>query len=396
MTVSNVTPSRSAIESSAIDAFQARFGTPPAVVASAPGRVNLIGEHTDYNDGFVFPAALDRGTAVAIAPRTDDRLVMCSGNGGPEGSFPVARLYPSEDRAWTDYIIGVAALLRDRGHAIEGANICVHGNVPRGAGLSSSAALELSTALALIEQNGLSLPALDVIRLCQQAEHEFAGVKCGIMDQFISRLGKRDHALMLDCRSLDYALVPIPPGVELLVCDTGVRRALAGSEYNRRRAECEAGVRYFASRRPGITALRDVTPDDLREAGGTLDPVVRRRCEHVVGENGRVLDAAEALRAGDLSQLGKLMYDSHLSLKSAYEVSCPELDLIVDICAEADGVVGARMTGAGFGGCAICLAEKGAAPSVIARLEKEYPRVTGKNPAVYVCAVDDGAAVRRL
>ena len=396
MTAPPVTPTRSAIESDAIDDFRARFGTSPAFVASAPGRVNLIGEHTDYNDGFVLPAALDRGTAVAIGPRTDDRLVMCTGNGGPEGSFALARLYPSENRAWTDYCIGVAALLRDGGHPVQGASICVHGNVPRGAGLSSSAALELATALALIELNGLSVPPLDVIRLCQRAEHEFAGVKCGIMDQFISRLGKRDHALMLDCRSLDYALVPIPAGVELLVCDTGVRRALAASEYNKRRAECDAGVRYFAARRPGITALRDVTPDDLRDAGTDLDPVVRRRCEHVVGENGRVLAAAAALRAGNLSEFGKLMYDSHLSLKTAYEVSCAELDMIVDICAEADGVVGARMTGAGFGGCAICLVEKGAAPSVIARLEKEYPRAPGKNPAVYVCAVDDGATSRRL
>lgn len=388
--------SRSAIEHSAVEAFQARFGTSPAIVASAPGRVNLIGEHTDYNDGFVLPAAIDRGTAVAIGPRDDDRLVMCSGSGGPEGSFPITRLYPSEDRAWTDYLIGVASLLRERDGHLLGANMCVHGNVPRGAGLSSSAALELAAAFALIALNGLDVPSIDIIRLCQQAEHEFAGVMCGIMDQFISCLGKRGHALMLDCRSLDYHLVPIPSGVQLLVCDTGVRRALAASEYNKRRAECEAGVRLLATRLPGVRALRDVTLDQLHEFGGLLDPVVRRRCEHVVGENNRVVRASDALRAGDLSEFGKLMYDSHVSLKTGYDVSCAELDLIVDICAEVDGVFGARMTGAGFGGCAICLVRNEAAGAVVARLNDEYPRGSGKKPAVYVCAVDDGATARRI
>jgi galactokinase len=391
-----VIPSRSAIEHCAVEGFQARFGTPPTFVASAPGRVNLIGEHTDYNDGFVFPAAIDRGTAVAIGPRDDDRLVMRSGSGGPEGSFPVSRLYPSEDRAWTDYLIGVASLLRDRGKELRGANLCVHGNVPRGAGLSSSAALELATAFALIRLNGLDVPPIDVIRLCQRAEHEFAGVKCGVMDQFIACLGKRGHALLLDCRSLDYDQVPIPPGVQVLICDTGVRRSLAVSEYNARRAECDAGVRLLSARIPGIRALRDLSMDQLREFGDLLDPVIRRRCAHVVEENQRVVLASRALRAGDLSEFGKLMYDSHLSLKTQYEVSCAELDLVVDICAEAEGVFGARMTGAGFGGCAICLVRDGAVESVVARLSEEYPRGSGKNPSVYVCSVDDGVTTRAL
>jgi galactokinase len=201
---------------------------------------------------------------------------------------------------------------------------------------------------------------------------------------------------MLDCRSLAYEQVPLPAGVELLVCDTGVRRALANSEYNRRREECAAGVQALSSVLPGVTALRDVQPAQLEEHAHLLDPVVRRRCRHVVTENERVVNSAGALRRGDLSEFGKLMYDSHLSLRVDYDVSCRELDMIVDICAESEGVYGARMTGAGFGGCAICLVKEGAAGDVIGRLKREYPRLSGRDPSVYVCHADDGATARQL
>jgi galactokinase len=358
--------------------------------------VNLIGEHTDYNEGFVFPAAIDRSTAVAIGPRNDDRLVMCSGSMQGESAFALDRLFPSDRRAWTDYLVGVAALLREQHGQLRPASLCVHGVVPRGSGLSSSAALELATAFALIAFNGIDILPLDIIRLCQRAEHEYAGVLCGIMDQFISCLGKRSHALMLDCRSLQYELVPIPDGVVLLVCDTGVRRALAASAYNQRHTECAEGVRLLDAHRPGITTLRDVTADDLSAYGSELPPLVLKRCRHVVYENARVIRSARALREGDLSEFGKLMYDSHLSLRDDYEVSCAELDAMVDICAEAEGVFGARMTGAGFGGSVICLAREAAAPEITARLLKEYPRTTGKSPSVYVCAIDDGATARVL
>ncbi|MEW6511427.1 MAG: galactokinase [Bacteroidota bacterium] len=387
---------RAAVEETAAATYRNRFGSPPSIVASAPGRVNLIGEHTDYNEGFVFPAAIDRSIAVAVGPRNDGRLVMCSASMQGETAFALDRLFPSERRAWTDYLVGVAALLRERHGSLRPANICVHGVVPRGSGLSSSAALELATAFGLIAFNGIDIPPLDIITLCQRAEHEYAGVLCGIMDQFISCLGKRSHALMLDCRSLEYELVPIPPGVVLLVCDTGVRRALASSAYNQRRSECAEGVRLFASHRPGISALRDVTDDDLNAHASELTPVVLKRCRHVIHENARVVRSARALREGDLSEFGKLMYDSHLSLRDDYEVSCAELDAVVDICAEAEGVFGARMTGAGFGGSAICLAREEAASEITARLLKEYPRTTGKSPSVYVCAVDDGATARVL
>jgi galactokinase len=371
------------------------FGASPQVVASAPGRVNLIGEHTDYNDGFVLPAAIDRATAVAVGARDDDRLVMNPGS-AQDASFSLARLYPSEQRAWTDYLTGVASLLQRRGTPLCGANVYVHGNVPRGAGLSSSAALELATAFALIALNGLAIPPVETARLCQQAEHEFAGVKCGIMDQFISCLGRKNHAMLLDCRSLAYEHVPIPAGVELVVCDTGVKRALAGSEYNQRREECNTGVRILRSKLAGITALRDVSPAQLHDLQGLLDPVVRRRCMHVVTENDRVRRSVRALREGNLSEFGKLMYDSHLSLRRDYEVSCPELDLIVDLCAESDGVYGARMTGAGFGGSAICLTKEGFAEGVIARLNAGYHGKNGEKASVYVCSIDDGATVKRV
>lgn len=390
-----MSPSRDSIEQQAISAYTKHFGVSPQAVASAPGRVNLIGEHTDYNDGYVLPGAIDRATAVAVGTRDDDRLVMNPGSAQDAG-FSLSRLYPSERRAWTDYLTGVASLLQSRGSVLSGANMYVYGNVPRGAGLSSSAALELAAAFALIELNGLTIPPVETAKLCQQAEHEFAGVRCGIMDQFISCLGKRNNAMLLDCRSLAYEHVPIPPGVELIVCDTGVKRALAGSEYNRRREECNAGVRILSSKLPGITALRDVSPDQFHDLQGLLDPVVRKRCMHVVTEDDRVGRSARALRGGDLTEFGKLMYDSHLSLRRDYEVSCPELDMIVDLCAGSDGVYGARMTGAGFGGCVVCLAKAGSAGGVIAELDARYHGKNGENATVYVCSIDDGARGRRI
>jgi galactokinase len=390
-----VNPTRDSIEQHAVSAYTKHFGAPPHAVASAPGRVNLIGEHTDYNDGYVLPAAIDRATAVAVGARDDDRLVMNPGS-ARDASFALSRLYPSERRAWTDYLTGVASLLLSTGAPLRGANVFVWGDVPRGAGLSSSAALELATAFALIELNGLSIPPVDTAKLCQRAEHEFAGVMCGIMDQFITCLGRRDHALMLDCRTLAYDYVPIPQGVQLIVCDTGVRRALAASEYNKRREECDTGVRILSSVLKGITALRDVSPEELREHQGLIDPVVRRRCMHVVTENERVLRSARALHEGDLPEFGKLMYDSHLSLRRDYEVSCSELDTIVDLCAGCEGVYGARMTGAGFGGCAICLVKEGLTEGVIERLNAGYYRNRKDRASVYVCSIDDGARVQRL
>ncbi len=393
--LSRMTASHDALVQTA-DGFRRVFGGAPTVVAIAPGRVNLIGEHTDYNDGFVFPAAINLSIRAAARPRTDATLVVHAAMYATTAKASLTALAPVRDHGWMNYVAGTAAMLIGRGVRIRGAELFIEGDIPLGAGLSSSAALEVSTALALLSISDTTLSPVDVALACQKAEHTFAGVRCGIMDQFISVLGKRDHALFVDCRSLSHELVPIPAGARLVVCNTNVKRELTTSSYNDRRADCAAGVAALAKHIPGITALRDVSPERLREFQSSLSPVVLRRCRHVVSENARVLRSAIALRAGDLSEFGKLMYQSHFSLKNEYEVSCPELDAIVDICAEEDEVYGARMTGAGFGGCAVCLVSADHAERVAERLRTEYPMKTGRQPTVYVSTVEDGASVHRL
>jgi galactokinase len=387
---------RQSIEETAIRHFRLEFGQEPAFVASAPGRVNLIGEHTDYNEGFVFPAAIDKATAIAAGLRPDNMMAIYTANLQARHQASLEDLSPGTDAPWANYSKGVAVLLRERGCALSGMNLSVFSSVPRGGGLSSSAALEVATAGAIMALSSFSLPDLEVIKICQRAEHEAVGVKCGIMDQFISRLGRKSHAMFLDCRSLTYRYFPLPPHVSLLVCDTGVRRALATSEYNKRRNECSTAVSILSGVLPGISSLRDVSWDQFLEHQEMLDPLVRRRAKHVISENRRVEQAAEALEHAELSRFGKLMYDSHLSLQHDYEVSCQELDAMVDICAEEEGVYGARMTGAGFGGSAICLVDEKHAARVQKRILHEYPEHAGRTPVLTVCTVDDGAHVRRL
>jgi galactokinase len=376
--------------------FEAVFHHPPAVLASAPGRINLIGEHTDYNDGFVLPAAIDRRVTVTARTTSDGMLAAHAAMFGESASIPLAELRPGTSYRWLDYCAGVLARLRSRGITIPGIQLHIEGNVPLGAGLSSSAALEVATARAVLAATGSELPPSEIALLCQKAEHTFAGVQCGIMDQFISVLGQRDHALFIDCRSLAYERVPIPAGVRFVVCDTGVTRELASSAYNERRDACHKGVQAIARRYPHVNALRDVTSVMVEDFRSHLDPVVYRRCRHVVTENERVLQSVRSLRNGDRSEFGKLMYQSHLSLKNDYEVSCRELDAVVDICAEEDGVFGARMTGAGFGGCAIAMVETEHAQRVASRLAEEYPAATGRTPTIYICAIEDGATAIRL
>jgi galactokinase len=382
------------MEYRAISLFQEHFQSNPHVVASAPGRVNVIGEHTDYNEGFVFPAAIDRFAAVAASPRTDHMLVIRSENARAGVKAPLHDLLPMRSSSWANYVKGVAAMLLRSGCQLRGANITVHGNVPRGAGLSSSAALEMATAFAIRALNGLSVTDDQLITLCQKAEQTFVGVQCGIMDQFASCKGKRGHALFLDCQSLAYDLVPLPPGVCLVVLDTGVRRTLSGSSYNHRREECTTAVTELSARIPGLRSLRDVTPEAWEAFHEALSPVSEKRGRHVINENARVLEAVRALRDADFGRLGKLMYDSHFSLQHDYEVSCPELDALVDICAETEGVIGARMTGAGFGGCVLSLTRTEALDDLSRRIMAEYPQKTGKSPAIHLCVAEDGASVR--
>ena len=360
-------------------------------VFRAPGRVNLIGEHTDYNDGFVMPAALAFYTYVAAGPRTDCKLSVYSIDFDESREFDLADLAGGPTGHWSDYVRGVAGVLQAEENAIRGANLVIKGEVPIGAGLSSSAALEVATALALLTNSGLIWGRVQVAKVCQRAEHEYAGTKCGIMDQFIACCGLANHALLLDCRSLDYELLGIDERVRIVVCNTMVKHELAAGEYNHRRADCEIGVLYLSQQLPDIRALRDVSLSQLNEYGSGLPDVTYRCCRHAISENARVLEAATALKDSNLARFGVLMGESHVSLRDDYQVSCKELDLMVDLAGKCSGVYGARMTGGGFGGCTVNLVEADAVEEFRATVAREYKSATGLHPEIYVCTAADGA-----
>jgi galactokinase len=379
--------------------FVQLFGGSPRVY-QAPGRVNLIGEHTDYNDGFVMPAAIGFYTRVSVAPRHDRKLVIHSENYSEQVEFDLDRLPATRAGHWSDYVVGVVKMLVRSGKQLGGANLLVDGNVPQGAGLSSSASIEVAVGYALLdladqasdrtESDPNKIDRTKLALLCQQAENEFVGARCGIMDQFVASHGERARALLLDCRSLEYRLLPLPDDVALAICNTMVKHSIAKGEYNQRRAECESGVRALSKYLPNARALRDVTPEDLETYGHELPDVVRRRCRHVIGENGRVLQAAAALERGDLQAFGKLMLESHRSLRDDFEVSCSELDLMVELAKQAEGVYGTRMTGGGFGGCTIALVHAGCVEAFQRTVHEGYERSTGCKPEIYVCSAADG------
>lgn len=370
--------------------FREMFGT-SARIFRAPGRVNVIGEHTDYNDGFVMPAALGFYTWVAAAKREERVLEVYSEHFGEKIRLSLDELAGPPRMHWSDFVRGVAAVLQNAGYKLAGANLVIYGEVPIGAGLSSSASLEVATALALISLSGLDVPRLDLVKLCQRAEHEFVGTRCGIMDQFVAVYGATGHALMLDCRALEYQLLPVPHDFRLVVCNSMVRHELASGEYNRRRADCEEGVKLMQPQLPRIRALRDVGVADLEACKLMLPATVYRRCRHVVTENQRVLAAAKALQSGEADRFGQLMYRSHASLRDDYEVSCRELDLLVDLAASRPGVYGARMTGGGFGGCTVNLLRADATDSFKEHISRAYREATGIIPEIYVCEPAQGA-----
>jgi galactokinase len=364
----------------------------------APGRVNLIGEHTDYNDGFVLPVAIDRDMLFAARSRDDRRVRLHSLNFDASSEFSLDEVRRDEAQPWSNYARGVALYLQrelgERAKDLRGMDAVISGNVPVASGLSSSAALEVGTATALLGLAGLEVDGVKKALLCQAAENKFVGVNCGIMDQYISALGRAGHALLIDCRSLAYELVPLSgAGYRVVVADTTVRRGLAGSEYNVRRAQCEEAVKLLGERlgRP-IRALRDVTPEELAANADELPEVVRRRALHVVGEDSRTLEAVAVLKAGDLKTFGRLMDESHASLRDLYEVSSPELDTLVAAAQGVEGVLGARMTGAGFGGCAVALVREDAIEEFESRVGREYWAKTNRSALFYVCQVTDGAA----
>ncbi|HEY3026391.1 MAG TPA: galactokinase [Pyrinomonadaceae bacterium] len=371
------------------EAFQSRHGSRPKIYR-APGRVNLIGEHTDYNEGFVMPAAIDSSTWVAIAPRWDRKLSVQSENFSETAELDLDQPATRGTGHWSDYPFGVAVKLEQSGHRLRGANLVVRGEVPIGSGLSSSAAIEVATGFALLDSNDVEIDRLELAKLCRQAENEFVGMRCGLMDQFISCFGQAGHALMLDCRLLDYKLLRLPESVKLVVCNTMVKHELAASEYNARRAECEEGVRVLAQKISRVRSLRDVTMNDLERFMSELPEVVYRRCRHVVSENHRVIEAAAALTSGELAIFGKLMADSHKSLRDDYEVSCKELDLMVEAATTA-GAIGSRMTGGGFGGCTINLVNSNNVDQFKQSVASEYAQATGREPEIYVCTTAQGA-----
>ncbi len=368
------------------------YGKAAEIVACAPGRVNLIGEHTDYNDGFVFPMAIDFTVRVAISRRPDAHLRFYSVDyrDRKRSTLPSLR-YRKEDR-WANYPKGIIAEYLESGHELSGMDMTIQGDIPQGAGLSSSAALEVATAMAIQDLYGIEIGGEELAKLAQRAENQFVGVKCGIMDQFISRLAKEGHAMLLDARFLTYHHVPLSlRGVKIVITNSKVPHGLVDSEYNKRREECGRCVELLSARKPG-SALRDFTPADVRESMGVIPEATRKKCLHVVEENQRVLEAEEALRRKDLTAFGKLMNRSHESLRDLYEVSCPELDWLVKRAWETEGVYGSRLTGAGFGGCTVTLIDEEAIPQYREHISP-YERIFGFHPELYICKPSAGARI---
>jgi galactokinase len=374
-----------------VEHFENLFCQSPRIFR-APGRVNLIGEHTDYNDGFVMPAAVGFSTYVAIAKRSDRKFLIHSEEFPEHVEFDINRLPQKRTRQWYDYVLGVANKLQQRGHSLSGVNVLVHGEVPIGAGLSSSAALEVAFARALTSVGEIAIPPPEIAKLCRQAENEFVGARVGIMDPFISCMAKEGQALLLDCRSLDFQFVPIPAGIRLVVCNTMVKHDLATGAYNTRREECEQATRFFAGKDAAVRALRDVSVEMLERYADDLPPLIRKRCSHVVRENQRTIDLSQALAAADWPRVGQLMRESHHSLRDLYEVSCRELDVMVDAAGGMAGFLGGRMTGGGFGGCTINLVRENEAEGFAAGVAALYRKSTSVTPQTYLCDAGDGSS----
>lgn len=372
------------------DEFEQRFGAPPAYIVRAPGRVNLIGEHTDYNEGYVLPLAIERAIRIALRPRADSLVRIHSLNYNESAEFDAAAPRHGAP-AWAEYIRGMAWVMQQDGLPLRGWDGVLTGDIPRGAGLSSSAALEVAAGLAFAAAADLTPAPARLAVLAQRAENEWVGVRCGIMDQMACAASKEGHALLLDCRTLDYEHLPLPPGVCVAILDTATRRGLVDSAYNERRAACERAARAL-----GVRSLRDLTLEDFRARASALDEITLHRARHVVSENERVLQSVEALRRGDISALGCLLDASHTSLRDDFEVSSEALNTIVEIARRQPNCYGARITGAGFGGCAVALVETRAAERFARVVASQYRQASGLEAAVYLTRACAGAAITRL
>ena len=378
-----------------VDEFDKQYGEQPAWIAIGPGRVNLIGEHTDYNDGYVLPVALQRDVRMAVRARQDRVVRIYSSEYDDWGEFDLDAIAYQKDKLWINYVQGVATFLVEAGLKLTGIDAVLSGNVPRASGLSSSAALEVASIMGLMAVAGGvdALSGAEIAKIAQRAENQFVGVNCGIMDQFISVLGVEGHALLIDCRSLDYELVPFPANASLVIGNTKAPRSLASSAYNERRRQCEEGVAALQQVLPDITALRDVSSEQLEANKDLLSPIVYQRCRHVVSENERVMQTVEALKQDDLQTVGRLMSASHASLRDDYAVSSDALDAMVDAMGAVEGCYGARLTGAGFGGCAIALVRPGREQAVADAIYQDYPKATNIWPEVYTTQASAGARV---
>lgn len=366
-------------------AFASMFGDSDGVaVAMAPGRVNLIGEYTDFNEGFVFPMTVDRGVYVAIRERSDRQVRVASVRFDELVEYELSEFEAPTPGSWSSYVLGLVEELRRRGLLTSGFEALVDGNLNLGAGLSSSAALELATGVALQQVFEFEMNRVDLVKLCQYVEHSYAHVMCGIMDQFACGIGSSGHALLLDCRSLEYENIPVKlDDYRVVIISSEVRRSLTSSAYNARRAECQAGVEHFARYGKAVRALRDVDAELFEAHNDELTCVVRQRCRHVISENQRTLDGAAALKTGNFVRFGEIMSASHRSLRDDFEVSCPELDLLVQLAIDTEGVLGSRMTGAGFGGCTVSIVHRDAVSQLVENLA-EYARRFNLEPGVFV------------
>jgi len=370
--------------------FATHFGHAPSMVVRAPGRVNLIGEHTDYNDGFVLPAAIDRATFIAASARTDRRVRVFAADLNESDEFGIDQIESSGLRPWSNYIRGMVRALLAAGHAINGADLVVSSSVPRGAGLSSSAALEVATGYVFQLFYNLNILGEELALMAQATENHFVGVNCGIMDQFIVTLGQAHHALLIDCRDLSYQAVSVPENAAIVICDSHIERSLAASAYNQRRAECEQAVEILSKSLPGIKALRDVSSQQLQQYSQALPSIVLQRARHVISENERVLHGVAALRAGNVAEFGRLMNASHASMRDDYNVSIPEMDALVASAQRVSGCFGSRLTGAGFGGCTVSLVENSAVEHFRHEVAAAYLAATGRTASIYVTHAADG------
>ncbi|MEE9230098.1 MAG: galactokinase [Acidobacteriota bacterium] len=377
-------------ESQLAQRFRQEFQHTAPLSVRAPGRVNLLGEHTDYNDGFVFPAAIDREVSVLAARRSDDQVRAYSLDFSQWSTFNLKSFQSDREATWSNYLRGVVSEYQKRGLEVPGMDLMITGNVPIGAGLSSSAAVEVAIAEVIRVLGGLPIDKTDMAVLCQAAERGFVGVQCGIMDQFISTLAQKDTAMFLDCRDLSFSLIPLHFDAKIVVCDTRVQRALGSSEYNKKRAACEEAVRLLRPRLGNIRALRDVQLEQLNGNRSLLSELHYKAAHHVVAENERVLRGVELLRRTQVELFGELLYQSHQSLRDDYRVSCPELDLLVDLARKQTGTLGARMTGAGFGGCTVNLVRTGEVERFQKEVARGYEESTGREPFICVCVPSQG------